>query len=102
MQIRSLYFIWCLLVAAISSPAWANTQLVQAGDQIKIELPGEPLFKEFFSVDKNGFIVLPEVGKINVLGLYESELSVFVASKLKTVFRDVDDVMVYIAEKRIR
>lgn len=101
MQIRSLYFIWCLLVAAISSPAWANTQLVQAGDQIKIELPGEPLFKEFFSVDKKGFIVLPEVGKINVLGLYESELSVFVASKLKTVFRDVDDVMVYIAEKRL-
>ena len=100
-MIRYLFTIFFLLVGYVSCNARAEPHLVQPGDQIKVVLPGESSFKEAFTVDKNGFIVLPEIGKVNVMGLYDSELSAFVTGKLDTVFRDVSDVFVYVSEKRI-
>ncbi len=81
--------------------AIADDYVVQVGDQIKISLPGEDTLDQPFDVDRSGKIILPEVDSIVVAGLDEGELESVVAEKLSTMFKDLNNLHVYVYKKRI-
>lgn len=75
-MIKSNIWLFCIyLFISVSAIADTSEYIVQAGDMIKVELPGEDSFDSSFSVDREGNILIPEIGKIKVVGMYESELT---------------------------
>ena len=79
----------------------ADTTRVNAGDLIYISLPGEESLNNHFTVDRRGFMYLPEVGALSVANLSEKELQQYVHDSLSEVFRDLSSLRVYIAERRL-
>jgi len=78
----------------------ANEQPLQQGDLIKIYLPGEDMLNEPLSVNRNGQIVLPEVGPVYVLGKTENEASESIRNALSVAFKDLANLNVYVQERR--
>ncbi len=98
--LRSPLFI-VLLIIIFSSLANAEAYRVQVGDLIKISLPGETSLDMPFNVNRQGRILLPEVGVIPVKGMTESEMEKAVTSRLHHVFRDLIHLQVYVHKKQI-
>ena len=71
---RYLSAITMVCLALISTSVTAADYLIQPGDEISIVLPGESSLSEPFKVDRDGNIVLPELGAFSVAGLEETEL----------------------------
>ena len=92
------YFLFVFL-ALIGNSLSARESNTQAGDILKISLPGEESLNSSFEVGIDGKIELPEVGAIHVVGFNEKEISQRVKLKLQTVFRDLERFHLYI-EKR--
>ncbi|MEZ8823842.1 SLBB domain-containing protein [Vibrio amylolyticus] len=86
---------------SFSSIAEEEQETVQVGDLIQVNLPGEETLNRGFQVDKRGRISLPEVGAIFVAGYDEDQLEKNVLAALKSVFRDLSNASVYIAEQQI-
>jgi protein involved in polysaccharide export with SLBB domain len=69
MSIRSPLLILILISIALYSSVGAAAYTVQPGDEISIILPGEESLSEPFMVDREGNILLPELGEFSVKGL---------------------------------
>ncbi|MBL1277895.1 MAG: SLBB domain-containing protein [Ectothiorhodospiraceae bacterium] len=84
-------------------PLLGNSQeyRVQIGDLIQVYLPGEDTLGKLISVDRQGRILLPEVGLISVSGMTENEMEKQVSSTLRRVFRDLNDLQVYVHKKQL-
>lgn len=74
---------------------------LQSGDKIRIYLPGENAFDNEFEVDAKGSIMVPEIGRVQLVGLRQSELSDYLRARLSEVFVDLSNLQVSIAEKRL-
>lgn len=74
---------------------------VQVGDLIKVELPGEQALETPFAVDRQGRILLPEVGAVEVAGLTEPDLTTLVGERMRSVFRDLSSLKVYVSQRRM-
>ncbi|CAH0529958.1 hypothetical protein VHP8226_03686 [Vibrio hippocampi] len=101
-KVISLVISLCVLFAS----GWVNSadnedKVVQVGDQIQIDLPGEVSLNQSFQVDKRGRITLPEVGTLFVAGYDEQQLKANVITALSEVYRDTSNIQVYVAEKQI-
>ncbi|WP_198927241.1 SLBB domain-containing protein [Vibrio genomosp. F10] len=86
--------------------AWAteevsSKEIVQVGDLIQVNLPGESTLNKGFQVNKRGRITLPEVGALYVVGYDEKQLKNAVLGALESVFRDLSNADVYISEQQI-
>lgn len=91
-----------LFVTLLSSrPGYSKEYVVQVGDQIRISLPGENTLDDPFIVDKEGRIVLPEVGAISVSGLSENDLQKNVSNKMQTMFKDLSNLNIYVYKKQM-
>ena len=56
-MIKSSLWLLCLcMFISISVKADTTEYIVQPGDMIKVELPGEEIFDDAFSVDRDGDI----------------------------------------------
>jgi protein involved in polysaccharide export with SLBB domain len=86
-----------LLFSAVS----ASDYIVQPGDEISIVLPGESSLSEPFTVDRDGNIMLPELGAFSVKGLEESELKRKLSKALETVFIELRMLRVYVKKRQI-
>ncbi len=75
--------------------------VIQAGNQIKIDLPGEPAFEQPFLVNRDGDILVPEVGRVRIVGLMENELKAFMQERLQRVFRDLSSLDVFVVQKQM-
>lgn len=70
-------------------------QLFQSNQSTNVQQAnGGGLYFSGYSVDKQGFIELPFLGKINVLGYTTEEVSRKVKSLLSKYFKDVSDMFV--------
>lgn len=98
---KLLQILLFVISALLSSVIIANEYRVQMGDVIKISLPGEVSLSSPFKVDRQGRIVLPEVGMVSVSGLTESEMEEKVSDRLVTIFRDLSNLQVYVDKKQI-
>jgi len=102
LNLKSVFLVLLLLVT-IQSPLLANTQQyqIQNGDLLQISLPGEDTLKTPFQVDREGRIILPEVGALQVSGLTIETLTNSLSERLKTAFIDVDNLTVYLLKKQL-
>ncbi|WP_432463459.1 SLBB domain-containing protein [Agarivorans sp. QJM3NY_33] len=79
----------------------ANPQ-VQPGDVVRIVLPGETSLDKRFEVDRNGRLILPEVGPIMVSGFTEAQMQQKIKRELSNAYRDLAGLRVLLEERRIR
>lgn len=82
-------------------PVKAESYQVQAGDLIKIDLPGETSLEEAFAVDRQGRVLLPEIGLVPVSGTFESGLKDLLSGRLAEVFLDLNHLEVYVAKRQL-
>ena len=101
-MIKSSLWLLCLcMFISISVKADTTEYIVQPGDMIKVELPGEEIFDDAFSVDRDGDILIPEIGKVKVVGMYESELTEMLKERLKEVYRDLSGLQIIVSKKQM-
>ena len=98
---RFLSAITVVCLALIFTSVSAADYLVQPGDEISIVLPGESSLSEPFKVDRDGNIVLPELGAFSVAGLEETELKRQLTKALETVFLELRMLRVYVKKRQI-
>ncbi|HDM8228961.1 TPA: SLBB domain-containing protein [Vibrio campbellii] len=91
-----------LCIITTMSSAWADEDdVVRVGDLVQINLPGEASLNKGFQIDKRGRINLPEIGPVFVAGYNEAQLQSVITDNLKTAFRDVDNVRVFVKEQQL-
>ena len=90
-----------ILLCLFSLQVNADKYRVQVGDLIQISLPGEKSLEAPFSVNRQGRILLPEVGVIPVAGMTEAEMKVSVNERLLNIFRDLNNLQVYVLKKQL-
>lgn len=90
-----------LFLTTFIHPLLAKETRVQVGDLIQVNLPGEEALNRGFQVDKRGRITLPEIGPIFVAGYDEEQLNKSVTEALSTVFRDLSNAKIFIAEQQV-
>lgn len=78
-----------------------EADIVQIGNKIFIYLPGEASFEAPFEVASDGSILLPELGKVNVVGVKISELEAKLKSQLSEFYTSLDDFYVEIRSRDI-
>ncbi|GAA5644691.1 SLBB domain-containing protein [Vibrio proteolyticus] len=96
--IKTLLLCIALMMCSVSS---ADVLKVQVGDQIQIDLPGESSLNRGFQVDKRGRITLPEIGPVYVAGYDEEQLQNTVLKAMSSVYRDLSNASVFVAEQQI-
>lgn len=62
----------------------------QVGDQVALEIEGEAVLSDSFTVQPGPSIVLPDVGRISLAGVLRSELEAHLRSELSRYIRDPD------------
>ncbi len=72
---------------------------VQVGDLVRVSLPGEESLDRSYAVNRQGEIILPEVGALKVVGLDEATMEANIHQSLQQIFRDLLNLKVYV-EKR--
>ncbi|HHB1592193.1 TPA: SLBB domain-containing protein [Vibrio campbellii] len=91
-----------LCIITTMGSAWAGEgDVVRVGDLVQINLPGEASLNKGFQVDKRGRINLPEIGPVFVAGYNEAQLQSVITDNLRTAFRDVDNVRVFVKEQQL-
>ncbi|WP_045380393.1 SLBB domain-containing protein [Vibrio campbellii] len=100
--LKATIFLIMLCIITTMSSAWADEDdVVRVGDLVQINLPGEASLNKGFQVDKRGRINLPEIGPVFVAGYNEAQLQSVITDNLKTAFRDVDNVRVFVKEQQL-
>ena len=97
---RYVLLLLCIILQS-AAVADANDYTLQNGDLLQISLPGEAALQKPFQIDRQGRIILPEVGAIQVSGLTVTELTAKVSEKLKVVYIDIDNLNIYLLKKQL-
>ena len=90
-----------LCLSLLPSLLYAEDYQVQVGDVVKISLPGEKQLNGSYDIDRQGRVILPEVGSIAVAGLTEEEMETKIKQSLSLVFKDLYSLKIYISERNI-
>ncbi len=99
-MLLSRYFI--ILFWLVSSMALAqDTYTTKVGDIIRISLPGEDSFKNNFTIDRQGKIDIPEVGRVELLGLNETQMQAKVKQQLSPLYQDLLNLKVYVYQRKL-
>ena len=99
MNPRSLIIALCLVLPFFTPVAAGEP--IQPGDEITIILPGEESLSEPFMVDRDGNILLPELGEYPVQGLSLGDLRRQLNKSLGEVFVDLKMLRVYISKRQL-
>jgi len=101
-QLSRALLLMCLLLLPFA--VHSNNALhykVQKGDLLQISLPGEQAFAAPFAVARQGRIILPEIGALQVAALSVAEIQQLVSSQLAKVFIDLQNLQVYVLKKQL-
>lgn len=104
MSIQSLSrYLFLLFVSLMSFQLQANNlqYQVQKGDILQILLPGEDAFQVPFEIDRQGQIMLPEVGKIMVSDMTVDAIETLISERLSKAFIDLQSLRVYLLKKQL-
>jgi protein involved in polysaccharide export with SLBB domain len=97
---KLLLFIFLLLLPFIAHSE-SDQYKVQKGDLLQIFLPGEKAFSAPFAVDRQGRIILPEIGALQVSALSVVEIQALLTHQLAKAFLDLQNLKVYLLQKRL-
>lgn len=106
MRAKNMRIIQVLLIIVMLSPlsvsqAKEKKDVVRVGDIISIMLPGEDSLNKGFQVDKQGRLILPEIGPISVVGKTEAQMVSTVTLNLKTILQDLTNLQVFISKRQL-
>lgn len=106
MRAKNMRIIQVLLIIVMLSPfsvSQANEKkdVVRVGDIISIMLPGEDSLNKGFQVDKQGRLILPEIGPISVVGKTEAQMVSTVTLNLKTILQNLTNLQVFISKRQL-
>ncbi len=99
-----MHFLRCLVLGLFylfCGSSYAEEYLIQPGDELTITIPGEEAFSVPFTVNRDGDIHLPEIGRVRVAGVYEEELPLFLTEFLANVYRDLTGLDAFVAKKQM-
>jgi protein involved in polysaccharide export with SLBB domain len=97
-NITLVFLLGLLTLPSLSDPL---TYEVQIGDMLQISLPGESSLKAPFTIDRQGRIILPEVGELGVAGKSLQQVQTLVREKLREIYLDLDKLTVYLHKKQL-
>lgn len=102
-KMRIFQIILFILTLSISLLTVANetNNNVRVGDVISIMLPGEDSLNKDFQVDKQGRVILPEIGPIFVAGKTEAQMVSSITLSLKTILQDLTNLQVFISKRQL-
>ncbi|QFI37729.1 sugar ABC transporter substrate-binding protein [Moritella marina ATCC 15381] len=83
-----------LTLLSTSSIVYAESELIDSGDQLFIFMPGEKDFEAPFQVDGGGYIQIPEVGRMLVKGKTLAMVLKELKADLSLVFRDISKLYI--------
>lgn len=89
-----------IIALLLNNLVFATDYQVQVGDLIKISLPGEVSLSEPFEVDKEGRVLLPEVGKVAIEGMTEPEMAEHIKQIIGNVYRDLSSLKIFVFRKQ--
>lgn len=95
--LRRLICIVCLILAL---PGQAES-LLEPGDRLQIDLPGEEAFSQPFSLDRERRINLPEVGGLSLAGMTLSQAESAIRTRLGKAFSSLDNLKIRLLERRL-
>ena len=75
--------------------------VLQPGDILTINLPGEDGFNEDFLVSRSGDITMPEVGQVKVANMTLNEAERLIYKSLSNIFLGLDKLAVLVKERRL-
>ncbi|MUK41590.1 sugar ABC transporter substrate-binding protein [Aliivibrio fischeri] len=101
MRIIQVLLIIVMLSPFSISQANEKKDVVRVGDIISIMLPGEDSLNKGFQVDKQGRLILPEIGPISVVGKTEAQMVSTVTLNLKTILQDLTNLQVFISKRQL-
>ena len=70
----------------VNEPNFDSSYILDYGDVLEVQLMGKKNSDDTYSISRDGSIVIPEIGKINVSGLTFSDASILIKNKVKNVF----------------
>ena len=100
-KLRSTLFTLLLLILSGTLLAVEQDYKIQNGDLLKISIPGEIALQAPFQVDREGRVILPEIGAVNVSGLSLQQLTTLISKKLNTVYVDIQNLTIYLLKKQL-
>lgn len=86
---------------AAGSDAAQPNEVLNVGDVLRIDLPGEETLDTTFQVDRRGRVRLPEVGYLKVQGYSLEEAERRIRLALSQVFRDLSRLAVSLDEPKV-
>ncbi|ENY70438.1 transporter, partial [Aeromonas diversa CDC 2478-85] len=86
--LRRLICIVCLILALPGQAA----ALLEPGDRLQIDLPGEEAFAQPFSLDRERRIRLPEVGELSLAGMSLPQAEEAIRTQLGKAFSDLGNL----------
>lgn len=93
--------LWIFLVFSLFSlPSFAQDIIVEPGDVINLNFPGEKDFTGIFSVGSDGTLLLPEVGEVQVGGKPWPEAEASIRNALQKVFVQVAGLKIDLKKQR--
>ncbi len=99
---KTLRVILTVLLPLLACGDLAAKELtLRTGDILAIELPGEAAFDKPFQIDREGQIILPEIGALDVAGKTLPDASSMVRASLATMFRDLERLRVSLKDRRL-
>lgn len=102
--------VFCLLMVLVCALAAtghvhatdkSGMEVLRIGDTIAIRVPGEQALSLDFKIDRQGQVLLPEVGGIMLAGLPLREAEMKVRKSLERVYRDLDRLSVTLKERKL-
>lgn len=100
-QLKSYLLLSLLFIMPLCSQAYSADYQIQKGDLLQISLPGEQAFAAPFAVDRQGRIMLPEVGALQVDTMTVAAIQKLVTEKLAKAFIDLQSLKVYLLKKQL-
>jgi protein involved in polysaccharide export with SLBB domain len=98
MKIKKIILLAITIIIPFFSFAEEN-YILKEGDEIKISLQNISDFKDNFQIDKEGYVSLPEVGKLKISNLNLEEAKNKLISELSNFFKDSELLNVEVTSK---
>ena len=98
---KLILFSLCTLILLSQYAHAESSNKVRVGDVITIILPGEESLNKTFQVNKQGRIILPEVGPLAIAGKTEKQMVAIITISLKSVMQDLSHLQVFISKRQL-
>lgn len=100
-NLKSYYLLLLCIFMPIASLADTLDYKIQNGDLLQISLPGEEALVAPFQVDRQGRILLPEIGAMQVGGLTIKALREKVVEQFDDLYVDIENLNIYLLKKQL-